>query len=282
MADPLPTESLPSKAAEQATEGGSGPVIEWLTIAWERLQSWSSEPWFWPVVGGIVGLVIVCWVWRRYRKQRRPLQLFSNTAGRVLVGRRALSDIVRNCAQEISGDTHPRVRFQSKRGHLYVEMRVHLRGGQKLSEVSSKLQERTIALLRDSLGLHKVHVNIIAVGFSPQLPPGGTTTLRPDPVPEPSATTKTVSGTEEKAGPSAPAEPKDTTRSTDSGAKESSSSAAPVIKPLSSEERRPAPPSERKFSKPAFREPSIKEKPALSPPGKETTALRPTLPTEKS
>ncbi|MGF1484306.1 MAG: alkaline shock response membrane anchor protein AmaP [Opitutales bacterium] len=287
IAEAAPAEGAAAVMAttESAEEATSGPTawegfLDWLTVQWERLMAASHEPWFWPVVGGIVALVILVLFYRRYRKSRRPLELFTNSAGKVLVSRKALGEVVRSVAHSVSGDSRPKVKFRSKRGQLYVELNVHLRGGQKLSEMSARLQDRTVSTLRESLGLEKVHVNVVAVGFSPDLPRNGTTTLVPENADKPQAQEKPAQPqkTDKAENELEPADSKKESEPLKAATGES------TPKPpggTSAEERRHVPPGERTFTKPAFREPTIKEKPVLSPPGKETAPIRPSVPEER-
>jgi uncharacterized alkaline shock family protein YloU len=252
--------------------------------AWDWLVATQAEPWFWPVLGGVVALLVLLVVWCKWRGRRKPVRVFNNEAGAVLVARRALTDVVRSCCEQISGDARPHVRFRTSKGKLQVEMRVNLQPGQKLSEVSQRLQERTIAALRDNLGIDRVNVSVIAVGFAR----GGERAAPARPSNEEDKTEKPAraTGSAETASLQPPGK-----RETASGLQPPGSTPAAKSAGGNTGTKAPEPPgesapkddadeplaqpsSEKSFGKPAFKEPVIKEKPTNE--GKSPARKQPT------
>ncbi|MGA2052799.1 MAG: alkaline shock response membrane anchor protein AmaP [Opitutales bacterium] len=122
----------------------------------------------------VLVLFFILWLLVSVRRRSKPLEVFTNTSGRVQVSRGALSDLVESAAIQFGVASRPRVDFKIRSGQVHIYIRLKLAAGQRLPEFSDGLQTHLANTLRDSFGLDKLAgVHLTVTGFKGRaLPPG--------------------------------------------------------------------------------------------------------------
>lgn len=113
---------------------------------------------------GVLAVLLVIIV--SVRRNFAPIKLFNNSAGWVTVTPKALDELVQSVCYSMGSLNRPSVSVHSKRGRLWMTVSLKLEMGQKLSEVSSSIQEELTNALRDHLGVEKLgRIDVRIKGF---------------------------------------------------------------------------------------------------------------------
>jgi len=97
------------------------------------------------------------------------LLVFDNEDGRVEISAAAIQEIITRTCEQFVEVGKARGELRSKRGNLYIKVRLKLRVKTRLQDISNELQRQLTRAIRDDLGIENLaDVSIIVDGFLPQ------------------------------------------------------------------------------------------------------------------
>lgn len=132
-----------------------------------------QEPWVQYLI--LAGLIIlagfILWILYRLFRQPREIIAFKTERGRVTVARKAIGDLIQRAAARTPGVERCRSKIRSKRGKLFIQMRIHLKANHDLREVERRLESQVADTLRYSLGfthLGRINTRVVKLVGDPQ------------------------------------------------------------------------------------------------------------------
>ncbi len=130
-----------------------------------------NEPvWMYYIIGALLVLLLALVLLRRLR-QPGELLAFSTERGRVLIARKAISDMIQKAASRTPGVVKCRSRLAERRGELSLRLRISLRADSDLREVQKRLEAQIVDSLKYNLGfssLGEFVTTVVAVVGEPE------------------------------------------------------------------------------------------------------------------
>ncbi len=102
----------------------------------------------------------------KIRNYFKPVRLFTNNSGIVEVSRSALEKLVQSVCYNLGALNKPKVKISLKRRRLNVFVSLKIESEQRLSALSSRLQEELSREFIEQLGVEKLgRINVKITGF---------------------------------------------------------------------------------------------------------------------
>lgn len=148
--------------AEQIVE----KINNFIGVCWRFFDAMWDKPYTRELLIAIAALLVLLFIIRAVRKRYAPVKLFNNSAGVVTVTPKALDELVQSVCYSMGALNRPSVKIYTRRGRLSLTISLKLETGQKLSEVSSAIQEEMTNALREHLGVEKLgRIDVKIKGF---------------------------------------------------------------------------------------------------------------------
>mgnify|MGYP004653715133 CR=1 FL=1 len=110
----------------------------------------------------IAAAMLLAKIWGHFK----PVRLFTNNSGIVEVSRPALEKLVQSVCYNLGALNKPSVKISLKRRRLNVFVSLKIESQQRLSELSSRLQEELTKEFVEQLGVEKLgKINVKITGF---------------------------------------------------------------------------------------------------------------------
>lgn len=127
-----------------------------------------SLEYFWECLGLLVVLIAALVIWRALMRRMRGIRVFDNASGHVAVSRSALTDLVQTSCRAIGARNNPSVHLYTKRGKINVSVHLKLEAGQRLTDISTRIQDHLTETLQNTLGVERIgSIDVRVTGFKP-------------------------------------------------------------------------------------------------------------------
>ncbi|MBN1403288.1 MAG: hypothetical protein JW942_02320 [Opitutales bacterium] len=116
------------------------------------IETLLREPsWKFYLLAGLLCLLVILLL---LRAARQPSQLiaFSTERGKVLIARRAISEIIAKASSRTFGVVKCKSRLKERRGKLTIRLRIQIRADSDLREVQKRLEAQIVDSLHRNLG----------------------------------------------------------------------------------------------------------------------------------
>lgn len=114
----------------------------------------------------ILGAALLFWAFIRIRRRFQTIRVFRTEEGSVEVSKRALLGVVYNACTSVGTLSRPSVELIQKGGKIHILVKVVLKSGEHLTNLSVQIQSAIRDGLKDCLGIENIgRINVLMRGF---------------------------------------------------------------------------------------------------------------------